>query len=296
MAIDPPWRLDSRETIVGVNWGASRIAVLTFQSTWQDGSVNPKNISILLPQLSASIPMYGNKVNYQPDPEAPVLVSSTSPYHWDSDFVQPPTSLVQKFYWYEYDSETAFVSGNVLEESINGETTYWLLSHVANVTQPWEGYTKGTNWGSTLPVSTVWNLLGTFTTDDPGYTSTYEKDNVVLFFDLGAIAARILKLGNARGDALIIQFVSGAGPDPGPHFDPDHVGLIGYVWEAVLLTFTGVKIEQFAVDSQNKPIASAWPSPRDFAVVDSDAVQPTPSRTVEFDITWSTLEVAGNKT
>ncbi len=293
MAIDPPWRLDPQDNIVGVGWTGGKFAVLTFNSVWRNGAPNGNNFDVEVPPLT-TVPIYGN-VSYKLTPGGPLLISSTEPYHSESVVGQPATSATVTYHrvslsmtWPNGDNAAA--DQWVRELTIDGVTTWTTFGSLIYNDDPHTGVPTGPSFDTFTDWLNGWSLeselatVGPEVVTSPATTSYTDTDNAVLIFNLSAIRAALGK----EVTSLTIGFDTGAGPSS--VHDPDHVGIIGYVWTAALATFNHAKADAFTVDAQNMPIG-AWPAAASSQVFTSPQVQPTPSQHVAFRIDLDTLAV-----
>jgi len=294
--------LDPFTEIVGVSWAAKgKMASLQFQSTWQNGEPNPNNFSVTLQELGLSFNIYDNVV-LRETPDGPILARSIGPYRHNEFEGDLDSDISVTYYHYQFTGPSAFADNWFSVTTItnnNGTTESW--QHVSDppAFTPSGGGGPGGQAaiveavlsGGAFDTATLIETNGPHTSHHTGDPHVLGIDNAVIIFNLSAIRAALPPVDPEDSNPLTITFSTGVGP--ATVHDPDHVGIIGYVWISTFDAYEEVGYGDFTVDEFNLPVN--WPdavfNEEEFRVYESEEVQPTPSTDVTYRIELVSLEL-----
>jgi len=291
------------QRIVSVGWRSrGKFASLKFNSVWQNGAPNSNNFEVTLEELGLSFNIY-DAVELRSTPDGPILVKSVGPYHLEEFFGDLDSDTEINYYKYEFTGPSAFATGwyqVMVVTDVNGSVSTW-----SHVTDPPDLFPSGSSGpggqaelvefvlsGGGFDTATVVDSSGPVTSHHTGDPSIKDTDNALILFDLAAIRAALPPIPDGDSNPLTITFSTGDGP--ATVHDPDHVGLIGYVWTSTFDSYNEAQFADFTVDEFNIETGTwpdAFPNDADLRIYESDAVQPTPSTDVTYMLELVSLEL-----
>lgn len=287
------------QDIVNVGWRiGSPFAVLLFNSIWQDGIHNTDDFLVQVTPLgAANFNIYSHVDFKTPGPDGRQVALSRGPFSEHTQSGSGPATGTETFYHYTVTTSDSFGQGWVRVVSVTSDTgtvTGW-----SEVTDPPTYAPVGISGEGDIgafgafKLANGWTSFGTDAVDGPhesgggGTRTVFDRDNACIIFQLAELRA-MCPPGTTH-----IQLDMMVGNGPSTVHDPDHVGIIGYSWLALLNTYTTGAFAVFMTDAENRPTI-LWPAPAHTAAVASDHVQPTPQKSARFVINLADLTIVAS--
>lgn len=289
------------QNIVNVGWRVgSPFAVLLFNAVWRNGVHNTDDFLVQTLGVGAANFNIYDHVDIKNPPGGlggRQMILARGPFSDHTQSGTGPATGTETFYHYTVSTNDSFGQGwvrVVSTTSDEGTVTGW-----DEVTDPPTYAPVGISGEGDIgafgafKLANGWSTFGTDAVDGPhesgggGTRTVFDRDNACIIFDIGQLK-QLCPPGTTQ-----IQFDMTVGAGPSTVHDPDHTGIIGYVWTATLRTFATGAFPIFTTNAENEP-AITWPAPDHQAAVTSPHVQPTPSKTVRFVVNLADLSIVAS--